>query len=117
MSEQMPEGAVEFWDDETQTYYERLSDGTVTSRPYDENEMAQLQDRKGLDALQAEALTALTYMDERIDLCLAFLAKPDPTPEETAAQIAVLSDLSAYTAGAVKRLIKVFSVMLNRPIE
>ncbi|SNS51095.1 hypothetical protein [Actinacidiphila glaucinigra] len=116
MSEQIPKGVVEYWDDATQTYYERLSDGTVMSRPYSEGEMAALAARQGLDALQAEALAALTYMDERIDLCLAFLAKPAPTPEETAAQIAVLSDLSAYTAGATKRLIKVFSVMLNRPI-
>ncbi|GGP31475.1 hypothetical protein GCM10018980_65830 [Streptomyces capoamus] len=31
----------EFWDDATLTYYERQDDGTVISRPYNENEGAQ----------------------------------------------------------------------------
>ncbi|MGW3336238.1 hypothetical protein ACWDCL_01990 [Streptomyces sp. NPDC001009] len=113
----MTEEMFEFWDDATQTYYERQADGSVFSRPYNETEAAKYQAQVGLDALQAEAKAAITYLDERIDLSLLFLALPEPTAEETAAQIAVLSDLSAYSAGAVKRIIKALSVLMNRPIE
>ncbi|MFE0771938.1 hypothetical protein [Streptomyces sp. NPDC058861] len=105
----------EFWDNPTQTYYERRADGTVTSRPFTEKEVADLQDELALDSLHAEAAFAIEYLDERIDLCLAYLALPTPASEQTAAQIKVLSDLAAYSAGTLKRLIKVLAVMLNKP--
>ncbi|WP_143065893.1 hypothetical protein [Streptomyces sp. CC53] len=68
----------EFWDDSTQTYYERQPDGTVAARPYTEAEAAQYEDELALDSLHAEAATAIHYLDERIDLCLAYLALPHP---------------------------------------
>ncbi|MGW7459741.1 hypothetical protein [Streptomyces sp. NPDC054797] len=108
----MAEENYEFWDDATLTYYERRADGTVTARPYSEAEVAQ-PDELALDSLHAEAAFALDYLDERIDLSLEFLALPEPTGEQTAAQVKVLSDLSAYSAGTFKRLIKVLSVMLS----
>ncbi|WP_371671197.1 hypothetical protein OG985_28410 [Streptomyces sp. NBC_00289] len=129
MSETPPEGPApvqpppgmtdlmfEYWDDATRTYYERQADGSITSRPYNAAELAKYEAEVALDALQAEAKAAIAYLDERIDLCLAFMLAPEPTAEDTAAQIKVLSDLSAYDAGAMKRIIKVLSVMLNRPI-
>ncbi|MDH2393192.1 hypothetical protein QCN29_31340 [Streptomyces sp. HNM0663] len=106
----------EFWDDSTQTYYERQPDGTVAARPYTEAEAAQYENELALDSLHAEAATAIQYLDERIDLCLAHLALPTPTGEETAEQAKVLSDLAAYSAGTLKRLIKVLAIMLNKPI-
>ncbi|MEU4731056.1 hypothetical protein [Streptomyces sp. NPDC023588] len=109
----MAEENYEFWDDATLTYYERRADGTVTAQPYSEAEVTQQQDELALDSLHAEAAFALDYLDERIDLSLEFLALPEPTGEQTAAQVKVLSDLSAYSAGTFKRLIKVLSVMLS----
>ncbi|WP_412076921.1 hypothetical protein ACLF6K_17595 [Streptomyces xanthophaeus] len=106
----------EFWDDATLTFFERLADGTVTARPYSANEVAQHREELALDGLYAEAGFAIDYLDKRIDLSLAYLALPAPTDAETAAQIRVLSDLSAYSAGTLKRLIKVLAVMLNKPI-
>ncbi|ATE84924.1 hypothetical protein SEA_OZZIE_45 [Streptomyces phage Ozzie] len=108
--------AVEFWDDATLTYYERNVDGLVYSRPYAENEVARLQQTRQLDGLRAEAQAAIPYLDERIDLSLAYLANPAPTPEETAAQIKVLSDLAAYNAGTLKRMILVLGELTGRPL-
>jgi hypothetical protein len=106
----------EFWDEATLTYYERQADGTVTARPFTEKEVGERQDELALDSLHSEAAFAIGYLDERIDLCLAYLALPAPTGEETAAQVKALSDLSAYSAGTLKRLIKVLAVMLNKPV-
>ncbi|WP_405978893.1 hypothetical protein [Streptomyces sp. NBC_00158] len=106
----------EFWDDSTQTFYERRADGAVIARPFTEREVTQQQDELALDSLHSEAAFAIGYLDERIDSCLAYLALPAPTGEESAAQIRVLSDLSAYSAGTLKRLIKVLAVMLNKPV-
>lgn len=106
----------EFWDEASLTYYERRADGTVIARPFTEKEVGQHQDELALDSLHTEAASAIQYLDERIDLSLAYLTLPTPTSEETAAQIRVLSDLSAYSAGTLKRLIKVLAVMLNKPI-
>ncbi|WP_199830080.1 hypothetical protein [Streptomyces viridochromogenes] len=106
----------EFWDDATLTFYERRADGAVTARPFSEAEVAQHQDELALDSLHAEATLAIGYLDQRIDLSLAYLALPAPTGEETAAQIKVLSDLAAYSAGTLKRVIKVLSVLVNKPV-
>lgn len=124
MSEPLPEEPpagmgpedFEFWDESSLTYYERRADGTVIARPFTETEVAQQQDELALDGLHSEAAFALGYLDERIDLCLAYLALPAPTGEESAAQVRVLSDLAAYSAGTLKRLIKVLAVMLNKPV-
>lgn len=106
----------EFWDNATLTFYERRADGTVVARPYSGTEVAQHKEELTLDSLHGEAGFAIDYLDERIDLSLAYLALPAPTGEETAAQVRVLADLSAYSAGTLKRLIKVLAVMLNKHI-
>ncbi|MGW0895901.1 hypothetical protein ACWD0G_02720 [Streptomyces goshikiensis] len=106
----------EFWDNATLTFYERRVDGTVVARPYSGAEVARREEELALDSLHGEAGFAISYLDERIDLSLAYLALPSPTGEETAAQVRVLADLSAYSAGTLKRLIRVLAVMLNKPI-
>ncbi|WP_282703781.1 hypothetical protein [Streptomyces sp. CC219B] len=106
----------EFWDDSTRTYYERQADGTITARPYTEAEVTQYENELALDSLHAEAATAIQYLDERIDLCLAYLTLTAPTREQTDTQTRVLADLAAYSAGTLKRLIKVLAVMLNKPV-
>lgn len=115
-----PEGLRDDWheyrEDATQTYYERSSDGVVTSRPYTEAEVAEQAKKVQLDDLHAQAEEAIPYLDERIDLSLAYFAKPDPTAEETAAQIKVLSDLAAYSAGTLKRLIVVLADLIGRSV-
>ncbi|AFV51364.1 hypothetical protein FDG66_gp44 [Streptomyces phage phiCAM] len=108
--------AMEFWDDTTLTYYERSSEGLVYSRPYTENELARYGKERQLDALGMEAKAAIGYLDERIDLSLAYLALPSPSPEETAAQIKVLSDLAAYNAGTLKRIPFVLGDVVGRPV-
>ncbi|MFE0104106.1 hypothetical protein [Streptomyces sp. NPDC059009] len=107
---------IEFWDDASRTYYERQPDGTLATRPFNDEEVQQIEDEGALDALHEEALEAIGYLDARIDLSLAYFAKETPTQEETAAQIKNLSDLAAYSAGTLKRVIKVLSVLTNRPI-
>ncbi|NUV86565.1 hypothetical protein G6W61_10135 [Streptomyces sp. KAI-26] len=106
----------EFWDDDSRTYYERQPDGTLAARPFNEEEVQQIEDEGALDALHEEALAAIDYLDGRIDLSLAYFAMEAPTAEQTAAQIKNLSDLAAYSGGTLKRVIKVLSVLTNRPI-
>jgi hypothetical protein len=112
----MSEAAQEFWDDTTRTYYQRAGVGVVYSRPYTENELARYVKERQLDALGAAAVEAIPYLDERIDLSLAYLANPSPSSEETAAQIRVLSDLAAYNAGTLKRMIMVLGELTGRPV-
>ncbi|QBI99408.1 hypothetical protein SEA_CAELUM_48 [Streptomyces phage Caelum] len=90
----MTEFHKEFWDDLTLTYYWR--NGPVYSRPYNEE--------------------AITYLDHRIDLSLTYLANPAPTSQELATQVKVLSDLAAYSAGTLKRLIVVLGELTGRPL-
>ncbi|MER5851008.1 hypothetical protein ABT126_29280 [Streptomyces sp. NPDC002012] len=129
MSENLPEEPVnveppagmsaedyEFWDDPSRTYYERQPDGSLTTRPFNDEEVQQIEDEGALDTLHEEALAAIDYLDSRIDLSLAYFGLETPTAEETAAQIKNLSDLAAYSAGTLKRVIKVLSVLTNRPI-
>ncbi|MFF7254763.1 hypothetical protein [Streptomyces microflavus] len=106
----------EFWDDANRTYYERQPDGSLTARPFNDEEVQQIEDESALDALHEEALAAIDYLDDRIDLSLAYFALEAPSPEQTTAQIKNLSDLSAYSGGTLKRVIKVLSVLTNRPI-
>jgi hypothetical protein len=113
----MTEFNKEFWDNERLLYFWRnADDGQIYSRPFNEDEQAGLTKRVALDGLRIQAEAAIPYLDERIDLSLAFLANPSPTAEETAAHIKVLSDLSAYSAGTLKRLIVVLGELTGRPM-
>ncbi|WAB08751.1 hypothetical protein SEA_ANDRIS_47 [Streptomyces phage Andris] len=110
----------DFYDDERSLYFwrdERTDSADVVySRPYTEVELAGKAKRLQLDALRAQADEAIPYLDERIDLSLACFANPAPTAEETAVQIKVLSDLAAYSAGTLKRLIVVLGELTGRPV-
>ncbi|WP_420312521.1 hypothetical protein ACOB87_37785 [Streptomyces sp. YS-B37] len=110
----MTEFHMEFWDDETLTYYWR--NGPVYSRPYNEEELASRDKRMALDGLRAQAEDAIVYLSQRINVSLAYFAKPAPTSEEMAAQVKVLSDLAAYSAGTLKRLIVVLGELTGRPL-
>jgi hypothetical protein len=110
----MTEFHMEFWDDLTLTYYWR--NGPVYSRPYNEDELASRDKRMALDGLRAQAEEAITYLDHGIDLSLTYLVKPAPTAEELATQVKVLSDLAAYSAGTLKRLIVVLGELTGRPL-
>ncbi|WJN62978.1 hypothetical protein [Streptomyces phage phiScoe25] len=112
----MTENAIEFWDDETQTYYERSSDGLVYSRPYTENELARYAKERQLDQLGEEAKVAVDYLDDRLVKALAYAALPSPTPEETHAAILNLCDLAAYSAGTLKRVLVVLGEVVGRPV-
>ncbi|WP_406192258.1 hypothetical protein OH733_05600 [Streptomyces griseus] len=117
---EMADGRFDFFDDERELYFWRgqgsSSDGLIFHRPYTEAELVDKAKRVYLDDLRAEADEALPYLDERIDVSLAYLAKEAPTLEETAAQIKLLSDLAAYSAGTLKRLIVVLGELTGRPV-
>ncbi|MFH8414323.1 hypothetical protein [Streptomyces collinus] len=108
----------EFWDDERLLYFWRDAgeDGAIYSRPYNEEELAGVAKRQALDGLHAQAAEAIPYLDERIGISLAYLANPAPTTEETAAQVKVLADLAAYSAGTLKRVIVVLGELTGRPV-
>ena len=107
----------EYWDNTGLMYYWRnLDDGLVYSRPFNEEELAGVAKRQQLDALRTQAAEAIPYLDERIDLSLAYFANPAPTEAETAAQVKVLSDLAAYSAGTLKRMIVVLGELTGRPV-
>jgi len=110
----MGDAYQEYWDDSTLTYYWR--NGPVFSRPYSEEELASRDKRMALDGLRSQAEAAILYLDERIDVSLAYFASPAPTAEEMAAQVKVLSDLAAYSAGTLKRLIVVLGELTGRPL-
>ncbi|WDS51763.1 hypothetical protein SEA_TRIUMPH_49 [Streptomyces phage Triumph] len=116
----MTENDFDFYDDERGLYFwrdERVDSANVIySRPYTEDELAGKAKRLQLDALRAQADEAIPYLDERIDISLAYLANSAPTAEETAAQIKVLSDLAAHSAGTLKRLIVVLGELTGRPV-
>lgn len=56
----MTEFHMEFWDDETLTYYWR--NGPVYSRPYNEEELASRDKRMAFDGLRAQAVDAIVYL-------------------------------------------------------
>jgi hypothetical protein len=114
----MGDAYQEFWDDERLMYFWRESsdNNAIYSRPYSETELAGIQKRLQLDGLRSQADEAISYLDARIDLSLAYFANPAPTAEETATQIKVLSDLAAYSAGTLKRLIVVLGELTGRPL-
>lgn len=112
----MEEFQIEFWDDATQTYYERTADGLVYSRPYTENELARYLKERQLDVLGQEAKVAVGYLDDRLVKALAYIELPSPTPEQTHAAIVNLSDLAAYSAGTLKRVLVVLGELVGRPV-
>ncbi|WMI33367.1 hypothetical protein SEA_PROVOLONE_47 [Streptomyces phage Provolone] len=114
--EGMREDMIEFWVDETQTYYERNSDGLVFSRPYTENELARYQKERQLDQLGEEAKVAVDYLDDRLVKALAYTQIPSPSPEQTHAALLNLSDLAAYSAGTLKRVLVVLGELTGRPV-
>ncbi|QAX95498.1 hypothetical protein SEA_BARTHOLOMEWSD_49 [Streptomyces phage BartholomewSD] len=117
---EMADGRFDFYDDVRELYFwrdERADSANVIySRPYTAEEVAGKAKRAQLDGLRAEAETAIPYLDERIDLSLAYFDNPAPTAEETAAQMKVLSDLAAYSAGTLKRMIVVLGELTGRPV-
>ncbi|WP_436739895.1 hypothetical protein [Streptomyces sp. BBFR102] len=124
MSEAPPEGMVDgqfdYYDDARELYFWRdegaSSEGLILHRPYTEDEIVEKAKRLQLDGLRAQADEAIPYLDERIDLSLAFLDNTNPSPEDAAEQIRVLSDLAAYSAGTLKRLIVVLGELTGRPV-
>ncbi|WJN63299.1 hypothetical protein [Streptomyces phage phiScoe54] len=114
--EGMEPNAVEYWDDSTLTYYERLVEGTIVSRPYNEREMEAYAKQRQLDMLGAAAKEAVPYLDERLVKRLGYLELSSPSPEETAAIIKNLCDLAAYSAGTLKRVIVVLGELTGRPV-
>jgi hypothetical protein len=116
----MTQDAYDYYDDERELYFWRDEStdggGVVYSRPYTDEEKVAKAKRQQLDDLRAEAGTAITYLDDRLVLSLAYLEKPEPTAEETAEVIRVLCDLAAYSAGTLKRLIVVLGDLTGRPL-
>lgn len=116
----MTEDDFDFYDDARELYFwrdERIdSRNVIYSRPYSAGEVAGKAKRAQLDALRTEAEGAIPYLDARIDLSLAYFDNPAPTAEETAAQIRNLSDLAAYSAGTLKRMIVVLGELTGRPV-
>ncbi|ANT41052.1 hypothetical protein BI024_gp48 [Streptomyces phage Nanodon] len=96
--------------------YQDPDTGEVHTRPMTEDEIARMRKEETVDTLRTQADEAIAYLDARIDLCLLFMGNPAPTPEQTAEQIKVLSDLSAYSAGTLKRLIVVLGELTRRPV-
>jgi hypothetical protein len=114
----MTEAYQEFWDDERMLYFWRnADDGMVYSRPFSADELAGANKRLQLDGLREQADEAIPYLSERINMSLAYLNNPAPTAEETAAQIKVLCDLAAYSAGTLKRMILVLGELTGRPVS
>ncbi|WP_329289604.1 hypothetical protein [Streptomyces pseudovenezuelae] len=113
----MTEAYQEFWDDDRMLYFWRNpDDGLIYSRPFADDEIAGVQKRRQLDGLHDQADEAIDYLDARIGLSLAYLATPAPTAEQLATQVKVLSDLAAYSAGTLKRLIVVLGELTGRPV-
>lgn len=110
----------DYYDDERELYFWRDektdSADVIYSRPYTDEEKAGKAQRAQLNDLHAQAQEAIPYLDERIDSCLAYLALEAPTGEQGAAQVKVLCDLAAYSAGTLKRVIAVLGEMTGRPV-
>lgn len=118
--EEMVNGRFDYLDDERELYFWRgegsSDDGFIYFRPYTEGELAEKAKRLQLDSLRAQADVAIPYLDKRIDISLAFLENATPSVEEVTAQLRVVSDLAAYSAGTLKRLIAVLGELTNRPV-
>ncbi|WP_432006274.1 hypothetical protein [Streptomyces parvus] len=118
--EEMPDDQYDFYDDERELYFWRdqaEDTGLIFYRPYSADEVVAKAKRVQLDGLRAQADEAIPYLDERLDVCLAFMEKPEPiSPEELVAHLKLVSDLAAYSAGTLKRLIVVLGELTGRPV-
>ncbi|MGP3686273.1 hypothetical protein ACTVZO_16460 [Streptomyces sp. IBSNAI002] len=87
MSENPPEGPAavepppgmgpndyEFWDVRTRTYYERQEDGTVVSRPYNEDENRQADEAQNRTALEITVTGLSRLLSEDIFTNQGYLA-------------------------------------------
>lgn len=70
----MPEGAVEFWDEATRTYYERQEDGELTSRPFNEAETRKADEAANYAYLQGKVVGLSAAVAADIPVNGAFLA-------------------------------------------
>ncbi|ATE85151.1 hypothetical protein SEA_GOBY_46 [Streptomyces phage Goby] len=114
----IPAGQTDFYDDASQVYYWfNQDDGQVYSRPYSVKEIEGTYVRQALNGLHSQADEAMVYLDERIDKSLLYLENLEPTPEQLYEQVKVLSDLAAYSAGTLKRLIVVLGELTKRPVD
>ncbi|ATI18830.1 hypothetical protein SEA_DIANE_46 [Streptomyces phage Diane] len=117
VNDPIPPNKGEYFDEVNLRYYWRNpDDGLAYSRPYTEAELAAREKRIALDGLRIQAEAAIPYLDERIDASLTYLANSAPTAEQAAAQIKVLCDLAAYSAGTLKRIIVVLGELTGRPV-
>ncbi|MFG2147384.1 hypothetical protein ACGFRG_24835 [Streptomyces sp. NPDC048696] len=91
MSELMPEGAIEYWDVATRTYYERREDGTALSRPYNEAENAQADAQTNRRALVDRVLAASRATADDIAENAVFLTRWEPTSAEILQQVQALT--------------------------
>ncbi|MBT2544536.1 hypothetical protein J7E99_28510 [Streptomyces sp. ISL-44] len=125
MSENPPEGPVavepppgmgpndyEFWDDQTRTYYERQEDGSVVSRPYNEDENRQTDETQNRTALEI-TVTGLSLLlagdistnDSYLTLALDTEAEvKDQVDKLTAQSTSQAEMLSALTRLTLSRL-------------
>ncbi|QYW07893.1 hypothetical protein SEA_REDBEAR_47 [Streptomyces phage RedBear] len=118
MTNPIPPGQLDHYDDANQMYFWfNPEDGQVYSRPFTPDEIEGTYTRQALNSLHNQAAEAMSYLDDRIDISLLYLENLDPTPEQMAEQIKVLSDLAAYSAGTLKRLIVVLGELTKRPVS
>jgi len=87
----VPEGAMEYWDSSTRTYYERLQDGRVLSRPFNPVEIAQAEAAVNRSGIVAGILadTGGNYSD--IVTNSRFLTLAEPSDADLRQQVAELS--------------------------
>ncbi|NWF28277.1 hypothetical protein HW130_18715 [Streptomyces sp. PKU-EA00015] len=111
MSEPIPEGTLEWWDDVTRTYYERQSDGAVASRPYNDAENAGLGARLVRETLVSQAVASTNANKDDLRTNNAFLALSSPNNVELMAQVQLLTRQNSRQARALNGLIR---LVLNR---
>ncbi|MEU5433794.1 hypothetical protein AB0G73_10495 [Streptomyces sp. NPDC020719] len=97
MTEIMPEGAIEYWDVTTRTYYERREDGMILSRPYNETENAQADAQVNRLALVDRLLRASQANANDAAENAVFLTRSEPTSTD------LLSQMQALTRQSTRR--------------
>ncbi|MFD3325772.1 hypothetical protein [Streptomyces sp. NPDC058701] len=120
MSVNPPEGAVavepppdmgpndyEFWDDQTRTYYERQEDGSVVSRPYNEDETRQTDETQNRTALEitVTGLSALLAGDITTNLGYLTFAGTEAEMKDQVARLTEQSISQAEMLSALARLV------------
>ncbi|MFF4244276.1 hypothetical protein ACFYY2_07350 [Streptomyces sp. NPDC001822] len=82
---------IEYWDDATRTYYERQGDGTVISRPYNENENRKLDEQLNLAELEDRLVGMSVILGDDYRENDIFLAVSGRTDGEYHAQVDALT--------------------------